>query len=86
MNTIEFISHKYIKEIEHSYQCDCYIPFYNLIIEADGNYWHKYPIGNEIDHIRTKELKEKGFKVLRFWESEINKMNINEFKNKIEGI
>ncbi len=36
------------------------------------------------DKIRTKELIEKGFKVLRLWEFEINEMSINEFKNRIE--
>lgn len=80
---IEFFTHQYIKEIEHSYQCDILIPSMNLVIECDGNYWHKYPIGKEIDHIRTKELIEKGFKVLRLWESEIRIMSLEKFKEKI---
>jgi len=56
----------------------------NLVIECDGDYWHKYPIGKEIDHIRTKELIEKGFKVLRLWEHEIRSIRINEFEKKIK--
>lgn len=80
---ISFFTHQYIKDIKHGYQCDILIPSINLIIECDGNYWHKYPIGKDIDHIRTKELFEKGFKVLRLWESEIKVMTINEFNNKI---
>ena len=56
----------------------------NLVIECDGDYWHKYPVGLERDHIRTKELIEKGFKVLRLWEFEIKSMNINDFKNKLK--
>ena len=76
---IEFFTHQYIKNIEHSYQCDILIPSMNLVIECDGNYWHKYPIGLEKDHIRTKELIEKGFKVLRLWENEINIMTIEDF-------
>lgn len=80
---IIFLKHKYIKEIEHSYQCDIFIPSMNLIIECDGNYWHKYPTGREIDNIRTKELIEKGFKVLRVWESDIKKMNIGDFSKRI---
>ena len=79
---LEFIAHKYMK-IKHKYLCDLFIPSLNLVIECDGNYWHKYPIGREIDKIRTEEMIEQGFKVLRLWESDINKMNINEFKNKI---
>ena len=80
---IEFFTHEYIKEIRHSYQCDIFIPSLNMVIECDGDYWHKYPTGTELDHIRTKELIEKGFKVLRLWEREINKMSVEDFKNRI---
>jgi len=81
---IDFFTHQYIKEIEHSYQCDILIPSMNLVIECDGNYWHKYPIGNDIDHIRTKELLEKGFKVLRLWEFEIKQMDLNQLKCRLD--
>ncbi len=81
---IDFFIHYYIKDIKHGYQCDIFIPSRNLVIECDGDYWHKYPIGKEIDFIRTKELIEKGFNVLRLWEREINTMNINQFKNKLD--
>lgn len=77
---IEYFTHQYIKEIEHGYQCDILIPSMNMVIECDGNYWHKYPIGREIDSIRTSELLSKGFKVLRLWEIEIKKMNLNDFE------
>jgi very-short-patch-repair endonuclease len=80
---LDFVAHKYMREIKHSYQCDILIPSFDLVIEVDGNYWHKYPYGTELDHIRTKELQEKGFKVLRLWESEIKKMNLNDFTDKI---
>lgn len=83
---IDFFTHQYIKEIEHSYQCDILIPSMNLVIECDGNYWHKYPIGTEVDHIRTKELIEKGFKVLRLWECEIKIMSQNDLKSKLGGV
>jgi very-short-patch-repair endonuclease len=56
----------------------------NLIIECDGNYWHKYPIGRDIDKIRTKELIEKGFNVLRLWESEIKGIGIGDFIKRIK--
>lgn len=39
---IEFVTHKYIN-IKHSYQCDIYIPSLNLIIEADGDFFHMNP-------------------------------------------
>lgn len=80
---IEYFTHQYM-HIEHGYQCDILIPSMNLVIECDGDYWHKYPIGREIDNIRTSELLDKGFKVLRLWEFEINAININEFKERLD--
>ncbi len=81
---IEFFTHQYMK-IEHGYQCDILIPSINLVIECDGDYWHKYPVGRKIDYVRTKEMIEKGFKVLRLWEHEINEMSINQFENKLKN-
>ena len=80
---IEFFTHQYMK-IKHAYQCDILIPSMNLVIECDGNYWHKYPVGLEKDHLRTKELIDKGFKVLRLWEFEINEMTIDAFKSNLK--
>ncbi len=87
---IEFITHKYIKEIEHAYQCDIFIPSLNLIIECDGCYWHNCPfchISKNIetnnldkDKLRTIELKQKGFKVLRLWEHDIKNLDIDKFE------
>ena len=62
---IEYFTHQYMKEIKHGYQCDILIPSVNLVIECDGDYWHKYPIENDINNIRNKKLIKKGFKVLR---------------------
>lgn len=78
-----FIPHYYVN-ITHGYQCDMFIPSKNLVIECDGDYWHNYPIGREIDRIRTQEMIEKGYRVLRLWENEIQKMDINTLKNIVE--
>jgi very-short-patch-repair endonuclease len=83
---IDFFTHQYVNQIEHSYQCDIFVPAMDLVIECDGNYWHKYPVGNEIDHIRTSELIAKGFKVLRLWESEIKNLSLSDFQNKLNSI
>ncbi len=93
---IEFIPHKYMN-IKHSYLCDIFVPSANLVIEVDGDYWHgninnpRFKVLNksqiktkEKDNIRTKELQEKGFNVLRLWESEIGKMNLQDFIQKIK--
>jgi very-short-patch-repair endonuclease len=37
----------------------------------------------EKDNIRTKELIEKGFNVIRLWESEIRKLTLEDFKVKL---
>lgn len=82
---IDFFIHKYMN-IEHGYQCDIFIPSMNMVIECDGDYWHKYPTGREIDKIRTSELIKEGFKVLRLWEHEINGMTIPSFLNKCKEV
>ncbi len=97
---VEFLTHKYISEITNSYQCDIFIPKQKginqkTIIEADGCYWHGCPICNlkqrkklkerlKLDKLRTKELIEKGFKVIRIWEHEIRIMELNDLMNKIK--
>ena len=94
---LEFITHQYMKEIKHGYQCDILIPVQEginqkTIIECDGDYWHgnikKYnPLNTkqieqiERDKIRTKELLEQGFRVIRLWEHEIKPMEIDNLKN-----
>jgi very-short-patch-repair endonuclease len=80
---INFFAHQYIKDIEHGYQCDILIPSKKCIIECDGNYWHNYPLGKEIDIIRNNELREKGYTVLRFWENEIRVIELEDLKNKL---
>jgi very-short-patch-repair endonuclease len=81
---IKFVTHKYIN-INHGYQCDIFIPSLNLVIECDGDYWHKYPNGREIDKTRTQELIQKGYKVLRLWGSDIDKMTIKDLQKVIDG-
>jgi G:T-mismatch repair DNA endonuclease (very short patch repair protein) len=86
---IEFLTHQYIKDIEHGYQCDILIPVQEginkkTIIECFGNYWHKYPLSREIDIQRCNELREQGWRVLVFWENEIILMNIENINKYIK--
>jgi len=67
---VEYVFQKRILD----YFVDFFIPSKNLIIEVDGNYWHNYPYGTEKDKIRDIRLKAEGYEVLRFWESDILKM------------
>jgi very-short-patch-repair endonuclease len=70
-HNIYYIKHMWVNNIKHVYPCDFYITKHNIIIECDGDYWHKYPYGNEIDHVRNKELIDAGYTIIRFWEHEI---------------
>ena len=58
---------------------DFYLPEHNIVIEADGCYWHGCPIhfpnnlkGKEKDKLKTETLIANGYQVYRFWECEIN--------------
>ena len=78
--SISYKQHKYIEDIDHGYQCDFFLEEYNMVIECDGDYWHNYPHYRDIDLIRTQELLEQKYRVLRLWERDIKKMGIDEFK------
>jgi len=68
---------------------DFYLIELNLLIEADGDYWHVNPIkynelsilteiqikNKENDEFKNKLALEKGYNLERFWEMEIKKKN-----------
>ena len=83
---IEFLTHQYMNEIEHGYQCDILVPSKKLIIECFGNYWHNYPYAKEVDIQRCNELRAKGWKVFVFWENEIKAMQIDDLKLVLEKL
>jgi very-short-patch-repair endonuclease len=91
---ISFNTHRQL-DILHSYQTDIFIPSLNLVIECDGDYWYANPLKFpnpseqqkkqiEKDNVRTKELKDKGYNIIRLWESDINNMSIEDFKSKLD--
>ncbi len=85
---IEFVTHQYMN-IKSGYQCDFMIPKQEgiakkTIIEAFGNYWHRYPLSREVDIQRCTELREKGWRVLVFWENEIRVMEVNDLDRVIK--
>jgi len=64
---------------------DFYLKEYNLLIEADGDYWHgnpKFYKKSVLNKTQNKNIKndifknelaiKKGFNIVRFWENEIN--------------
>ncbi len=56
----------------------------DLVIYADGDYWHSLPGARRRDPYINKQLSLSGYRVLRFSESEI-KANIEAVKLSIEG-
>jgi len=61
---------------------DFYLPGYDIVLEADGDYWHNYPKGNKKDKIRDKYLTDSGYSVLRFWEHDLRE-NPKECKDRL---
>lgn len=80
---IKYTQWFYAKQIKAFY--DFYLPKYNTIIEVDGDFWHCNPNTKHSEAvyesqkknlIRDKEknqwAQDNGFKLLRFWEKDIN--------------
>lgn len=70
---VNYVHNHLMRCIKDQYNVDFFLPEHNLVIECDGEIWHNYPVGRPIDHIRETQLKEKGYRILRFWGNEINK-------------
>ncbi|MGV9142182.1 MAG: DUF559 domain-containing protein, partial [Promethearchaeota archaeon] len=66
------INYEFQKEIG-DYWADFYLPNYNAIIEADGNFWHQDGIKED----RENFLWESGYNVIHFSGTEIH--------NNVEG-
>ncbi len=43
----------------------------NLIVECDGDYWHRIPRAARLDKRKDAEALKAGYVVVRFWESEL---------------
>lgn len=54
---------------------DAYIPSLNLIIEADGDYWHNLPKTKKKDKAENAYLTKCGYKLLRLSEHKINNVD-----------
>jgi DNA mismatch endonuclease (patch repair protein) len=83
--------------MDNKFVCDFAIPFLKIIIECDGDYWHSNPKmysntnlthdqkkNTQRDEFKDKYLKERGWLILRFFESDI-KQNLNECIFKINN-
>jgi len=66
------------KLINGKFLVDAYIPSLNLIIEADGDYWHSLPRVMKKDKAENAYLKKCGYNLLRLPEHEINDGSFKE--------
>lgn len=66
------------KLINGRFLVDAYIPSLNLVVEADGSYWHSLPKTIKKDKIKNAYLKACGFSLLRLTETEINNGSFKE--------
>ena len=60
------------KLINGRFLVDAYIPSLNLVIEADGDYWHSLDRVKKRDKTKNAYLTKCGYNMLRLSESEIN--------------
>lgn len=90
LSEIKYIHSYFIKEINKIF--DFYLPDYNILIEVDGDFYHcnpdtKYATPScktqerniKNDKIKTEWALNNGYKLLRFWETDINN-NIKQVK------
>lgn len=69
------------KLINGKFLVDAYILSLNLVIEADGDYWHSLERVKKRDNAKNAYLTKCGFGLLRLTETEINN---GEFVNKLD--
>ena len=66
------------KLINGKFLVDAYIPSLNLVIEADGDYWHSLPKIVNKDKAENAYLTECGYNLLRLSETEIKNGSFRE--------
>jgi len=57
--------------MRHSYILDFAFPDKKIAVEVDGSAWHSEPKARQMDGFKNKILRERGWKVFRFWDHEI---------------
>jgi|GEM_PF-2735797 len=70
------------KLINGKFIVDAYVPNFNLVIEADGDYWHSLERVKKRDKAKNAYLGACGYGLLRLSETEINN---GAFRNRLEN-
>lgn len=58
--------------LANKFALDFFLPEFNIVIECDGDYWHRLPKNIARDKSKNAYIKACGLSLYRFWESEIN--------------
>lgn len=56
---------------------DMYIPSLNLIVEYDGDYWHREEKYLAKDSQDTAKAVKRGFQIFRYWESKVKEIGVD---------
>jgi hypothetical protein len=89
---VSYIHSYNLTVVDITREFDFYLPDKQILIEADGDYWHANPLffkeknttqkhNEENDILKNKLALEANIKLIRFWESDIKADNfINQFR------
>jgi len=82
-NLLDLLKIDYIQQWRYRrWVVDFYLPYFKLIIECDGDYWHSKPETISKDKKRDEFFISLGYRILRLKEHEI-KYKIDKCKEKI---
>lgn len=79
---IEYVKQKRLVTAKRAFYLDFWIPKYELVIECNGEYWHRLPDKIIRDKILENSCIKHNKNILWLWENEINN-DIDSCKNKI---
>ena len=68
------------------YRADFLLPQHNIVIECDGDYWHKIPGIKERDERKNEFLANLKYSIFRFTEKTIRETNPDDLCQKISSI
>lgn len=69
---------KFVQELKvGKYYVDFLLPEHSIVIECDGEYWHRSVFAQKRDLAKDKFLIERGYEVCRFTEKEIKESKGN---------
>ena len=65
---------------------DIYIPALNLIVEYDGDYWHREDKYLSKDVKDTDKAIKRGFNIFRYWESTVKEKGVDNIVEDIVNL